>query len=100
MRVLCTFAGGAGLTSTGRLQLEVEDECGGIPQVDGDPFQAVGKQRGADRTGLGLGLSIARKAVRAHGGDILIRNMPGTGCAFIIELPLALADATTVNTSD
>lgn len=39
-------------------------------------------------TGLGLGLSIVRKAVRAHGGDITIRNMPGTGCVFVIDLPL------------
>jgi hypothetical protein len=29
--------------------------------------------------------------VRAHGGDIHIRNMPGTGCVFSIEMPLAIA---------
>jgi hypothetical protein len=65
-------------------------------------------QRGTDRTGrthgarrgdacrrrllqsaFGLDLSIARKAVRAHGGDILIRNMPGKGCVFVIDVPLA-----------
>ena len=55
----------------------------------GDPFQSFGHQRRRDRTGLGLGLSIARKAVRAHGGDINIRNLPGQGCVFNIELPLA-----------
>jgi signal transduction histidine kinase len=37
----------------------------------------------------GLGLSIARKAVRAHGGEIHIRNMPGKGCVFVIDVPLA-----------
>ena len=42
-----------------------------------------------DRSGLGLGLSIARQAVRAHGGDILIRNMPGQCCVFTIDVPLA-----------
>lgn len=73
----------------GRLQLDVEDECGGFPETEGDPFQAFGRQRGVDRTGLGLGLSIARKAVRAHGGEIHVRNLPGTGCIFTIELPLA-----------
>jgi signal transduction histidine kinase len=36
-----------------------------------------------------LGLSIARKAVRAHGGDIHIRNLPGRGCVFTIDVPLA-----------
>ena len=54
-----------------------------------DLFQAFGERRGKDRSGLGLGLSIARKAVRAHGGDIQIRNLPGTGCVFVIQLPAA-----------
>jgi signal transduction histidine kinase len=75
-----------------RLLVEVEDECGGIPSSKGDLFQVFGDRRGSDRSGLGLGLSIARKAVRAHGGEILIRNMPGKGCVFVIEVPLAAAD--------
>ena len=74
----------------GRLLIETEDECGGIPQGKSDLFQAFGDRRGGDRSGLGLGLSIARKAVRAHRGEISIRNMPGKGCVFIIDLPLAL----------
>jgi signal transduction histidine kinase len=75
-----------------RLLIEVEDQCGGIPDTEGDPFQSFGKRRGRDRTGLGLGLSIARKAVRAHGGDIHIRNMPDKGCVFIIDMPRAPTD--------
>jgi signal transduction histidine kinase len=75
----------------GHLLIDVEDQCGGIPESEGDPFQSFGKRRGRDRTGLGLGLSIARKAVRAHGGDIHIRNLPGRGCIFTIDLPLAAA---------
>lgn len=73
----------------GRLVIEVQDQCGGIPPTSGDPFKPFGERRGSDRTGLGLGLSIARKAVRAQGGDIRLSNMPGTGCVFAIELPLA-----------
>lgn len=69
--------------------IEIEDECGGIPDSNRDPFQPFGDRRGGDRTGLGLGLAIARKAVRAHGGDISIRNMPGKGCVFSVEVPLA-----------
>jgi signal transduction histidine kinase len=76
-----------------RVLFEVEDECGGIPESAGDPFQPFGERRGRDRTGLGLGLSIARNAVRAHGGDIHIRNMPGTGCVFVVEIPLAVDTA-------
>jgi signal transduction histidine kinase len=72
-----------------RLILEVRDECGGIPAGKADLFHAFGDRRGGDRSGLGLGLSIARTAVRAHGGDIHIRNMPGSGCVFVIDLPLA-----------
>jgi signal transduction histidine kinase len=52
-----------------RLLIETEDECGGIPPGKGDLFQQFGDRRGSDRSGLGLGLSIARKAVRAHGRD-------------------------------
>jgi signal transduction histidine kinase len=76
----------------GRLLIETQDECGGIPPSKGDLFQVFGDRRGSDRSGLGLGLSIARKAVRAHGGDIRIRNMPGDGCVFIIDVPLAEAE--------
>lgn len=77
----------------GRLLIETEDECGGIPPGKGDLFQVFGDRRGSDRSGLGLGLSIARNAVRAHGGEISIRNMPGKGCVFIIDVPLAAAES-------
>jgi signal transduction histidine kinase len=70
----------------GRLLIEVEDECGGISEFEGDPLHR--DRETTDDTG-GLGLSIARDAVQAHGGDIYIRNMPGAGCAFVIEVPLA-----------
>jgi light-regulated signal transduction histidine kinase (bacteriophytochrome) len=56
-------------------------------------FGCFGDRRGSDRSGLGLGLSIARKAVRAHGGEIRIRNMPGKGCVFTIDVPLAAAES-------
>ncbi|MEO7135541.1 MAG: HAMP domain-containing sensor histidine kinase [Vicinamibacterales bacterium] len=69
--------------------IEVEDECGGMPDNSGDPFQPFTDRRKYDRSGLGLGLSIARKAVRTHGGDIRFRNVPGSGCIFTIELPMA-----------
>jgi signal transduction histidine kinase len=75
-----------------RLIIEIEDRCGGLPEGSVDLFQPFGDRRGSDRSGLGLGLSIARQAVRAHGGDILIRNMPGKGCVFTIEVPLAAED--------
>lgn len=72
-----------------RLSIAVQDQCGGLPEPNQNMFLAFGERRGADRSGLGLGLSIARQAVRAHGGDIHILNMPGEGCVFTIEVPLA-----------
>lgn len=77
----------------GTLRIEVEDQCGGIPETTGDPFRPFGDRRGKDRTGLGLGLSIARKAVRAQKGDITVRNIPGEGCVFVIEVPLISGEA-------
>jgi signal transduction histidine kinase len=73
-----------------RVRIEVEDECGGIADGVEVMFKPFAGRRKADRTGLGLGLSIARKAVIAHGGDIHFRNLPGKGCVFVIDLPLAV----------
>jgi signal transduction histidine kinase len=50
------------------------------------PFQ----QRSTDRSGLGLGLSISRKAVQLNGGEIRVRSLPGQGCVFTVELPRAV----------
>ena len=76
----------------GKARIEVEDQCGGLPEVKGDPFRAFGDRQGKDRTGLGLGLSIARNAVRAQNGDVTVRNIPGQGCVFTIEVPLGTKD--------
>ena len=70
------------------LLIEVEDECGGMPDTKDGPLRTPGDRRRADRTGLGLGLSMARRAVRAQGGDIHIRNIPGRGCVFAIDIPM------------
>lgn len=72
----------------GRLRFEVEDEGGGIPADRGDLFAPFSDRRGRDRSGLGMGLSIARKAVQAHGGDITVASSPGRGCVFTIDVPM------------
>ena len=74
-----------------RVRIEVEDECGGMGDGMDVIFLPFAPRRRSDRTGLGLGLSITRKAVTAHGGTINFKNVPGKGCVFVIELPLAAA---------
>lgn len=81
-------------TEDGRVFIDVEDECGGLADSPTDLFRPFAERRGTDQTGLGLGLSIARRAVKADGGDIHVRNVPGRGCVFVIELPLATEEAT------
>ena len=68
----------------GHVLIEVEDECGGLPGTD-DVFRAFGDRRGSDRLGLGLGLSISRRAVAADGGEIRALNLPGKGCISTME---------------
>ena len=70
-----------------RVRIDVQDECGGLPEGKADSLFRAFEQHGADRTGLGLGLSIARRAVEASGGTIHVRDLPGVGCVFSIDLP-------------
>jgi hypothetical protein len=78
------------VSANGLVSIEVEDECGGLPQGNAEAlFTAFGARRGQDRTGLGLGLNVSRKAVKAFGGNITVRNLPGKGCIFTIEIPVS-----------
>lgn len=67
--------------------IEVEDECGGLPAGKADELFRRFEQRSRDRTGLGLGLSISRRSVEANGGAIHVRDIPGMGCVFTLDLP-------------
>ncbi|MGZ5195753.1 MAG: sensor histidine kinase, partial [Ramlibacter sp.] len=67
--------------------IDVKDHCGGLPGGDGSALFTPFSQRGADRTGLGLGLAIARASVEADGGVLGVHNIPGTGCVFTMTLP-------------
>lgn len=67
--------------------IEVRDHCGGLPEHFAARMFEPFTQAGADRSGIGLGLSIARRAVEASHGKLSVSDRPGVGCAFRIVLP-------------
>jgi len=72
----------------GRVVIEVADGCGGLPPGRADELFIPLVQRGTDRRGFGLGLAIALQAAEAHQGTVRVKDRPGTGCVFILDLPL------------
>jgi signal transduction histidine kinase len=76
-----------------RVVIDIEDECGGLPHGDTEALFRPFEQRSADRSGVGLGLSISRRAVEANGGKLSVKNLPGKGCVFTIDLPVGPAHA-------
>jgi signal transduction histidine kinase len=68
--------------------IDVADGCGGLPLGKSEELFRAFEQRGQDRSGLGLGLFIARKGIEASGGHLGVADLPGTGCVFTIDLPL------------
>lgn len=71
----------------GRIHIDVGDHCGGLRQGDAERLFLPFIQRGDSRTGIGLGLSIARQNVEADDGTLNVRNAPGKGCVFSINMP-------------
>jgi len=72
-----------------RVLIQVEDSCGGLPEGSAGRMFTPFSQRGEDRTGLGLGLSIARRGVETDGGTLGVQDLPGVGCVFTMDLELA-----------
>ena len=79
---------------TDRVFIDVADECGGLPPGKAEELFRPYQQRHKDHSGLGLGLAISLKGVRAIGGDISVRNVPGMGCVFTVELRRSISAET------
>jgi signal transduction histidine kinase len=71
-----------------RVLIDVKDQCGGLQPGQTEKMFVPFAQSGADRSGLGLGLLICRRAVEANNGVLRVRNIAGSGCVFTIDLPL------------
>jgi signal transduction histidine kinase len=74
-------------TSADRVLIEIQDECGGLPDANLNELFRPFEQRGVDRSGLGLGLAFSRWGVAANNGRLYARNLPGKGCVFTVDLP-------------
>ncbi|GAA0635066.1 sensor histidine kinase [Brevundimonas lenta] len=72
--------------------VQVRDNGPGIPpdllERVFDPFFRIEISRSRQTGGAGLGLAIARHAIRAHGGDVKLRNNPDGGLEADLFLPL------------
>ena len=73
--------------AAGRIRIDVEDHCGGLPQGAAEQMFLPFKQTGEDRSGLGLGLAICRRSVEVNSGVLRVRDIPRSGCVFTIDLP-------------
>jgi len=70
----------------GVIQCEVHDTGGGIPEQMLEAIFAAFQT--SKPNGMGMGLSICRTIIRAHGGRIWATNAPGGGACLIFELPV------------
>lgn len=71
--------------------VRIDDEGPGIPEEDKEkvfrPFYRLDESRSRETGGTGLGLSVARTVVRAHGGNIELTNRPEGGLRVEVTLP-------------
>lgn len=74
------------------VMITIDDDGPGIPEADlekvFDPFFRLEQSRSLETGGHGLGLSIARTIVRAHGGEITLSNRPQKGLRATVYLPI------------
>ncbi len=69
----------------------VDDDGPGIPEYEKEnvlkPFYRMDESRSQNKSGVGLGLSIASDIIRSHGGNISLETSPQKGLRVKISLP-------------
>ncbi len=74
-----------------RVLLTVEDSCGGLETGAAEKMFLPFIQHSSDKSGAGLGLAICLRCAEANNGTVSVRNIPGSGCVFTIDLPRHLS---------
>jgi len=73
------------------VQIAIHDQGDGIPSGEiphlFEPFFRGDRARAAQIQGSGLGLSLVKQVVEAHGGHIEVVSTPGAGSTFLVQLP-------------
>jgi signal transduction histidine kinase len=86
------FIGVSLYRQNGSVNLEVTDHGIGIPEPEQqkifEKFYRVGDPLVHNTKGSGLGLSLVRHIVQAHGGQVIVDSVPGQGSKFTISLPV------------
>ena len=70
-----------------RIRIDIEDHGSGLSPQNAEKMFLPFTQSGEDKSGLGLGLSIAKRSVEANHGRISVRHKADSGCIFTIDLP-------------
>ena len=77
--------------SINSLIVTIEDNGPGIPRSEYEnvfrPFYRVDKSRGLNKSGVGLGLSVAQDIAKSHGGNISLSESKHKGLLVKISLP-------------
>jgi signal transduction histidine kinase len=78
-------------TEAERVRVIIGDNGEGMaPETIAEIFNLFVSTKGA--RGTGLGLTVSRKILREHGGDIRVTSVPGEGSTFVLEFPLRTGD--------
>jgi signal transduction histidine kinase len=82
---------------TGGFIVDIADDGPGIPDEEKakvfEPFYRTASARDSDRQGMGLGLSIARSVILAHGGGIELHDRAPRGLTVTVSLPEVATEA-------
>jgi signal transduction histidine kinase len=79
------------LTADGSVQVSVSDNGVGLDEVDRDQLFTLSYTTKA--SGTGVGLSLCRSIIEAHGGRLFVAPTPGPGATFCFTIPVAAREA-------